>query len=321
LATYLSSLGDIINRDFRNKRNGLKGVFMEIRQLQYFAQVCKFKNFTRAAEVCFISPQGISLSLKRLEDELGVQLYKRTAHGIELTPDGEYLLPRAKRILEITGDCEQYFGSGKAAEPILHLTLVMGSVEEFAGDVMTEYEEKIGKLKITEKLDYECERDVKDGESELSITLGPVDESVFTQTWLYSTKNVLCMHKDHPLAELDAVSAADIKGVPIVALDPNMRSWKTLEKICRGSGFEPELKQFVDSVMLIFYMAERNQAVGLTTQSLVERMRRPNVVYDPFKDPLFDRDLYLIKRKTATLTPRAAEFERLLITHRYNLGV
>jgi DNA-binding transcriptional LysR family regulator len=50
---------------------------MELRQLVHFAQICKDKSFKVAADTLFISQQGISSSILRLEDELGVRLLNR----------------------------------------------------------------------------------------------------------------------------------------------------------------------------------------------------------------------------------------------------
>ena len=86
---------------------------MEIRQLKYFSEIYKYRNFSRAAEVCFISSQGISMAMLRLEEELGCKLFLRTAKGLMPTPQGEYLYPRAQQILALTDECTAYFTKGR----------------------------------------------------------------------------------------------------------------------------------------------------------------------------------------------------------------
>ena len=54
---------------------------MEIRQLKYFMEIYKYRSFSRAAEVCFISSQGISMAILRLEEELACKLFERTSKG------------------------------------------------------------------------------------------------------------------------------------------------------------------------------------------------------------------------------------------------
>lgn len=289
---------------------------MDIRQLRYFVEICRFKNFTRAAEASYISPQGISLSIQRLEEELGKKLFRRSTKEVGLTEDAEYLLPRAKQVLEIIDDCESHFKQGEEHEEAIRVPFVMGSIEEFTGDVIRQFMDKYIKLDAAERFDFSCEKEVLDGESELAVTVGPVDKDIFHQVWLYSTKNVLIVHKDNPLAQMSPISVRDLKDIPIVALNPNMRSFRSLTNACRQEGFEPTIDSFVDSVMLIFYMAEMNQAAGLTTLTLCKRMRRPDVVPVLFKDPIFDREVFVIKKKDAALTHYADLLEKMLIAHK-----
>ncbi|MEI3101392.1 MAG: LysR family transcriptional regulator [Oscillospiraceae bacterium] len=59
---------------------------MDIKQLEYFVEVCRYMSFTKAAANQYISQQGMSKSIKRLEEELGIALFRRSssssAHGL-----------------------------------------------------------------------------------------------------------------------------------------------------------------------------------------------------------------------------------------------
>jgi DNA-binding transcriptional LysR family regulator len=72
---------------------------MELRHLRYFVAVAEYRNFTRAAEHSFVAQPALSQQIARLERELGVALFARDKHAVELTPAGQLLLPHATRIL------------------------------------------------------------------------------------------------------------------------------------------------------------------------------------------------------------------------------
>jgi DNA-binding transcriptional LysR family regulator len=72
---------------------------MELRHLRYFVAVAEYRNFTRAAEHNFVAQPALSQQIGRLERELGVALFARDRHTVELTPAGQLLLPHARRIL------------------------------------------------------------------------------------------------------------------------------------------------------------------------------------------------------------------------------
>ncbi len=88
---------------------------MEIQQLRTFVAVAHSGSVTRATRTLFLSQPAVSGQIKALEDELAVELFRRTAHGMELTAAGQALLPLAERVLsagaELTAKASSLAGS------------------------------------------------------------------------------------------------------------------------------------------------------------------------------------------------------------------
>jgi len=72
---------------------------MELRQLRYVEAVATHRHFTRAAAAIGVAQPALSHQIKRLEQELGVQLLDRSRGGVRLTEAGETFLPRIRRAL------------------------------------------------------------------------------------------------------------------------------------------------------------------------------------------------------------------------------
>ncbi|BDA65634.1 LysR family transcriptional regulator [Actinomyces capricornis] len=88
---------------------------MELRHLIYFEAVVRHCGFTRAAEALHVAQPSVSAQIKQLERTLGVQLLIRTARSITLTPAGERLLHRTRRIMDELEAARQEMAAHAAA--------------------------------------------------------------------------------------------------------------------------------------------------------------------------------------------------------------
>ena len=77
---------------------------MELYQLKTFITVAAEENLTRASERLYTSQPAVSAHIKALEEELGVALFIRSKKGMQLTKEGQLLLPKALEILDSAGD-------------------------------------------------------------------------------------------------------------------------------------------------------------------------------------------------------------------------
>lgn len=73
---------------------------MTFQQLVYVMEAAKYLSINKAAQSLFVSQSGISTSLKELEQELGILLFRRTNKGVELTEEGQEFLEHARELVE-----------------------------------------------------------------------------------------------------------------------------------------------------------------------------------------------------------------------------
>ncbi len=193
---------------------------MELRELRYFLAVAREESILKAAEALYVSQPNLSRQMKRLEEELGQQLFLRGSRKITLTEAGELLKKRAEEILELYQKTETelssppteirgdvYIGGGESY--VLRLVAEAAHAVQkhypavkfhlFSGDMAT----------ITEKLDK--------GLIDFGIFIEPADLSKYDylRLPLVDTWGVL-MRKDSPLAEKDVVTPEDLRGAPLI---------------------------------------------------------------------------------------------------------
>ena len=82
---------------------------MDIRQMRYFIEVCKLGGISQAANSLYISQQGLSSSIRRLEAELGCDLFYRKGNSLVLTEQGQYFLENAADIVDDFDKLKNHF--------------------------------------------------------------------------------------------------------------------------------------------------------------------------------------------------------------------
>lgn len=105
---------------------------MTLTELRYILSVATTRHFGRAAEACFVSQPTLSVAVKKLEEELGVQIFERNG-DVTLTPIGEQIVAQAQRVLE---EAEALKLLAKAGQDQLSVPLRLGVIFTLAPGVL-----------------------------------------------------------------------------------------------------------------------------------------------------------------------------------------
>jgi LysR family transcriptional regulator, low CO2-responsive transcriptional regulator len=98
---------------------------VSFRQLRVFLEVATLGSVTRAAEALHLTPPAVSMQLKEIESQVGLQLFDRAGRTLGLSTAGEYFVVHAKRMLAALRDAENAMGRFKRLE---HGLLTVGMV-------------------------------------------------------------------------------------------------------------------------------------------------------------------------------------------------
>ena len=80
---------------------------MNVKDLQYALALERRRSFSRAAEDCGVAQPTLSAQIRKLEGELGIELFERDGRTIRVTPAGELILDQARVVLEAVGRIEE----------------------------------------------------------------------------------------------------------------------------------------------------------------------------------------------------------------------
>lgn len=275
---------------------------MDLRQLSYFVQVCRCKSYTKAAMNSFISQQGLSISLKRLEDELNTKLLTREDDGYHPTSDGLYLYQRASEILDILNECDNYFNAKNNPRKTPVIACVIGIIGYFPGffSKYTQGLEGFPKIKLIEGTAKQCDSLLKSGDADMAIIPGPIQNDKNIVEPLFSVPYFMIVHKQNPVASLEQIPIQELKNHPIVIINQEFRFHRIFLDKCAESGFRPDIVFEMDRVSDIFTLvSESPNLVGVSHKLSINHYLRDDMVSIPIIDTPFHWDIQIAYKKDA----------------------
>jgi DNA-binding transcriptional LysR family regulator len=188
---------------------------VELRHLRYFIAIAEERSFTGAAERLWIAQPGLSTQMRRLEAELGVQLFDRHPRGIELTQAGELFLERA-RVAVSAADVALATGRDLEAGVIgsLRLGLTAGARWSLVSELLLRFgQERPGvELSVVEAYGATLWRDLRAGRLDALIAPTGHGSADLRSLALGYEDWVVLVGAGHPLAGIGSVDAEDLHG-------------------------------------------------------------------------------------------------------------
>lgn len=191
---------------------------MNLTELRYAVALAHERHFGRAAASCHVTQPSLSVAIKKLEDELGVQLFERHRHDVRITPAGEAVIAQAQRVLEeaeklrllADPDVQQFgtplrIGAIYTIGPYLYPALVTAA-RRIAPQLA---------LGIEENFTHVLAQRLRDGEVDAILIALPFAEPGVVVTPLYDETFEVLLPARHPLAKQKRIapSALDQEAV------------------------------------------------------------------------------------------------------------
>jgi DNA-binding transcriptional LysR family regulator len=215
---------------------------VQIGQLRAFLAVAELKHFTRAARDLGMAQPSVSAHVRRLETELGSELFHRMKGNVSLTPAGETLLPFARRIVaDVDAASEELRAVGGLARgrlaigatPSLAATLLPPVLSRFHGAYPGI------DLAVSQAGSVELAAALEEGAVDLALMILPVRNDVLETQALLREELVVAVARAHPLARRRTIRIGDLRDVPLVMFREGYDLRTSTEAACRAAGFAP----------------------------------------------------------------------------------
>ncbi|ASK63775.1 LysR family transcriptional regulator [Virgibacillus phasianinus] len=284
---------------------------MDIRQLTYFVEVVKQKNFTKASQTLLVSQPSISKMIKGLEEELKVTLLDRSERKLKLTDAGQLVYEKALRVLR---SVEDVYASVDELVNLQKGTVKMALMPTIGvllfPTILAGFKKKYPRIDI-QLVEYSAkylELQVEQGDVDIGVTALPVNSEVFETVSLLSEELVLIVDSDHWLADMGSVRLSDLKNESFILFTEDYLLHDMVRRACLQSGFEPKVAYKSSLWDLIGEMVASQLGISLIPRSMVSRFSNLEVREITLSNPHIDWELALIYRKDKYLSYATHEF-------------
>ncbi|WP_319764648.1 LysR family transcriptional regulator [Maridesulfovibrio sp.] len=220
---------------------------MRIRQLRYFQAVAEELHFGKAAERLHIQQPPLSRQIQNLEEELEVQLFKRTNRKVELTDEGRYFLQEAKEVLAIMDRSKttlQSMGNGTAGK--LHVSFVYLALSSPFPDIVGDFMKKYPNVELVlhDETSQEQILGIQEGRRHVAFLTGNISDTTSLSTYtVHRTQTCAAIPANHPLAEREKLTLKDLAELPYICSREAycQQRVKKIQKQFRAEGLELKL--------------------------------------------------------------------------------
>lgn len=280
---------------------------MNLRDLRYLIALADQRHFSRAAEACHVSQPTLSTQIRKLEEELGVQLIERAPRQVMLTPIGRDILARARRVI---AEVEQMHESARRTADPEAGSVRLGLFPTLAPYLLPHVVPKIRKrfprlelLLVEEKTEVVLQR-LRDGRLDAAVLALPLHEDWLETELLFEEPFILALPQDHPLASHRELKLAELSEQHLLLLEDGHCLRDQALAVCQLAGAGEKEGFRATSLETLRQMVAAG--VGMTLLPILA-VKPPvpasaNIRLVPFKRPTPTRKLALVWRKSSAMS-------------------
>ncbi|MDT8439129.1 MAG: LysR substrate-binding domain-containing protein [Wenzhouxiangellaceae bacterium] len=277
---------------------------MNLRALKYLVTLADVRHFSKAAERCFVAQPTLSTQIRKLEEELDVQLVERSPRQVMLTAVGEEVVARARVLLD---EVDTIRGIARRSRDPQSGTLRLGIFptlapyylphvvpairKQFPGLMLRLYEEKTG----------DVIRMLSQGRLDAGLLALPIQEDQLVAEPLFDEPFVLAMPEGHELAMRKQIRLADLADQELLLLEDGHCLRDHALEVCQLAGAHEQLDFHATSMETLRQMVAAGTGITLMPVMAVKppMANTEHLVLKPFKAPAPKRTIALVWRKSS----------------------
>lgn len=277
---------------------------MTITQLQYVLAVAEHKNFTLAADKCFVTQPTLSMQIQKVEEELNIQIFDRTKKPIQLTEIGQKIVNQAKNIVNeadrMKDIVEQQKGFIGGEFKLGIIPTVMPTLLPMFLNTFVKKYPKV-KLIIEELNTDDIILRLKNGNLDAAIAATPLNDEKLKEIVIYYEPFVAYIPEKHRIADKKEIEVSDLNLDEILLLQDGHCFRDGILNLCKNQDVAPANNFQIQSGSFETLIKLADEGLGLTLLPYLHTLdlkENDKLKLKHFKDPKPAREISLIFPKT-----------------------
>ncbi len=282
---------------------------MTLTELRYIVAVARERHFGRAAEACFVSQPTLSVSIKKLEEELDVKIFERGTNEVSVTPLGEEIVRQAQQVIEQAAAIKDI--AKRRKDPVsgpLRMGVIYTIGPYLLPDLVRQVIDHVPQMPLILQENFTAKllEMLRTGELDCAIMAEPFPDTGLAIAPLYDEPFMAAVPKLHPLAKRKIITAEELKAETMLLLGTGHCFRDHVLEVCPeyarfSSNAEGIRKSFEGSSLeTIKYMVASGMGVTVVPQLSVPKDAQRDITYIPFAKPVPTRRVVLAWRRTFT---------------------
>jgi len=288
---------------------------MDLLQLEYFRTVARREHMTRAAEELGIAQSGLSTTIARLEDDLGVPLFDRQGRRIRLNPFGRAFLERVDRALAQLEDGRREVAdlAGLEHGEVAFAATTLRWVPELLHAFLARHPHV--RFRLIQAETAAMRQQLTRGESDLCLASLPLDGPGIQAVPVLTEEILLAVPATHRLAERGRIRLGEVADEPFISLKPGSDLRELTDQFCRQAGFAPRTVCEVDEPAVIRKLVRAGLGVAFLPAVSWRVVGELDPVPLHIAAPPCQRILRLVWREDRYLSVAAQQFRQFVIEY------
>ena len=267
---------------------------MEFLQLKYFCDAAVTENFSQTAKKFFVPTSNISQSVKRLERELGCELFEHKTNRVTLNSEGKRFYAEASRALMILEN-ERMRLADRSSGLSGDIRLVCLNNRRTVGNAIEKF------MRINPNVNFIIRHNF-DSETDFDIIVSDTCPYEYGERILLVDEDIrVAMNKNHPLVGKTGLSVGDLRHERFISMTVGSSLWKITVNACHDAGFTPNIAIQTDVPFYVQKYVEMGLGVAFVPS---------HAWHGQFSDDIVLRESGNIRRKTYAFLPKEKYIKR-----------